>query len=198
MNYGKVSRSWVTMLALLQAAAAAAQPEGAQAVLRALGALTGTAAAVFGRVTSELRQSQAKSQPAWEPGVFVAAALAREEALWLLLCCQVCCTQAGIIHCMAWYVGAKLECASLCSQAWGEQVAKARRKRGGREGGVLLDKSYNDALAAVREQAASGLRVRSGLAVRLDALYFECHADLVCMGLCRRCSRRWLHAAGML
>lgn len=50
-------------------------------------------------------------------------------------------------------------------------MAKARRKRGGREGGVLLDRGYNDALAAVREQAASGLRVRSCSAVRLFEIY---------------------------
>ena len=79
----------MTMLLLLQAAAAAGQLEGAEGVLRAFGALTGTAAAVFNRITSELRQ--AESQPPLEPVVFVAAALAREEALWLSLCCQVCC-----------------------------------------------------------------------------------------------------------
>ena len=61
--------------------------------------------------------------------------------------------------------------ATMCLQAWGEQVAKARRKRGGREGGVLLGKGYIDALAAVREQAASGLRVRFLSAVCQDALY---------------------------
>ena len=156
---------WMTMLALLQAAAAAAQPEGAQAVLRALGALTGTAAAVFGRMTSELRQSQAEAQSALQPVVFVAAALAREEALWLSLCCQVCCMQAGVSTFARHALSAKPQWASLCLQAWGEQVAKARRKRGGREGGVLLDKGYNDAMAAVREQAAAGLRVRSRVAV---------------------------------
>ena len=101
MKHGKVLWSWMTMPALLQAAAAAARPEGTQAVLRALGALTGTAAAVFGRLTSELRQSQAEAQPALEPVVFVAAALAREEALWLSLCCQVWCTHAGVNPCMA-------------------------------------------------------------------------------------------------
>ena len=66
----------------------------------------------------------------------------------------------------AWHaLAAKPQWAPLCLQAWGEQVAKARRKRGGRDGVVLLDRGYNDALAAVREQAASGLRVRSRLAV---------------------------------
>ncbi|KAK9840809.1 hypothetical protein WJX81_006295 [Elliptochloris bilobata] len=62
------------------------------------------------------------------------ASLASEEALWLSLCCQ----------------------------AWCEQVAKARRKRGGREsgpqGGALLDKGFGEALAGVRDQAHSGLR----------------------------------------
>ena len=36
---------------------------------------------------------------------------------------------------------------------------------------MLLDRGYNDALAAVREQAASGLKVRSRFALRLDELY---------------------------
>ena len=79
----------------LQAAAAAAPPEGVQRVLGALDALTGITAAVFGRVACELRQSQAELQPALGAALFVAAALGREEALWLALCCQVCCMLAG-------------------------------------------------------------------------------------------------------
>ncbi len=57
--------------------------------------------------------------------------------------------------------------ASMRPQAWGEQVAKARRKRGGREGGVLLDKGYIDVLATVREQANHGVRVRAKAAFLL-------------------------------
>lgn len=134
----KVVWQWLMMLALLQAAAAAAPPEGAQAVLRALGALTGTAAAVFGRVTSELRQSQAEAQPALQPVMFVAAALAREEALWLSLCCQVCCIQAGVNLCMTCafcHTSVPVAVPAGLERAGGKGQEETRRARGRRAAG---------------------------------------------------------------
>lgn len=70
------------------AAGGALEVSGLQGSLRALAE---TFAAVCQRLAGELRQSKAEPQPSVCAAQFVAAAFAREEAVWLSLCCQVRC-----------------------------------------------------------------------------------------------------------
>ena len=171
-------RRWATTGLWARQAAAEADPAGGEELHGRLCALAQSVAAVCRRLARVLRQDGAQRLPSAGAALFVAAALGGEEALWIALCCQVpCrprCALAPLVRSPtrkpqpppAWLEPNRDT--GVPAQAWGEQAAKARKRRGGREGaapgGTLLDRSVAEDLAAVQGCLRSGLQVRCAFA----------------------------------